>query len=121
MLMSEGCVELALPFAWGLWESRSWGPENRRADPTLSQLQNSGKHCLGCPVGLDLDVGIAGKSACKAKSMGDSALPLVCCVGVAAREEPLITQRQMGGGLESWGAVSDLYLLQHLYLVCTAQ
>lgn len=58
--------------------------------------------------------------------MGDSALPLVFCVVVAAREEPLITQQQMGGSLESWGAVSDLYLLQHLgeqvlYLVCTAQ
>jgi hypothetical protein len=40
---SEDCEELTPPFTWASLEICPWGNE-RRADPTPSQLQNSGEH-----------------------------------------------------------------------------
>lgn len=42
MLMSEGWAELAPPLAWASWESRPWGGESRRADPSLAWESGSG-------------------------------------------------------------------------------
>lgn len=64
MLMSEGCVELAL--AWASWDSWPWGHESRRADPTPSKLQYPGEcsvHDPGSTVELALVVGVVGDLA----------------------------------------------------------
>lgn len=39
IMMSEGCAELTSTLTWVLWENWSWGPESRRADPTLDSCR----------------------------------------------------------------------------------
>lgn len=76
VLMSWGWAELATPLAWASWESWPWGYENRRGDPTSSQLQYSREwpwHIVGSTPGCR-SCGLADPED---MSMGEPALPLV--------------------------------------------
>jgi hypothetical protein len=102
ILISEGCVELAPPLTWALWESCPCGHENKRAVPASSQLQYLGVLSTRCGSCMWAAPRIQTWKSCPYHSsrvrwhgwrwhtffsitphhlwqVGDLALPLTCC------------------------------------------
>lgn len=83
MLMSTSCEELASLLTYESWKSWLWGHESWKA---------SLAPCVGSPVELALDMGVAGKQD-QGVCSGDLALALVFWVVVQMRDRCLLPLR----------------------------